>query len=69
MLIITELDIVAKEGYATLIISLLQEINRTKKLMKQSNSTEEYIQYRIYKVSGINWIRYQTIQVFLFFLD
>lgn len=69
MLIITELDIVAKEGYATLIISLLQEINRTKKLMKQSNSTEEYIQYRIYKVSGINWIRNQTIQIFFFFLD
>lgn len=48
LLIITELDIVSKEGCATLIISLMQQIDRNKKLKKLSS--EEYIQYRLYQV-------------------
>ena len=50
LLIITKNDVVSKDGTAHLIISLMQKDIRKKRLKNKNNSSEEYIQFRLYQV-------------------
>jgi hypothetical protein len=50
LIIITKNDVVSNDGTAHLIFSLMQKDIRKKRLKNKNNSSEEYIQFRIYQV-------------------
>lgn len=51
MLIITEDDIVAEDGYSAVIISLMIKDNEKKRQMRKLKSTKEFIQFRVHKIT------------------